>query len=73
MTRTKTITTVYEARALRKNDLSDAEIEAMRVKALLAAHPEIGVLCRNGKPMYYVSETVHASIDAIVSFLTVGR
>lgn len=45
----------YAKRNAKRFDKEDAEAAIKNAAAAtLAAHPEIGVLIRNGRPMYYV-------------------
>lgn len=37
----------------RANDYSDRELNELAIRDYMAIHPEIGILCRKGKNVYY--------------------
>ena len=70
------IETAFDARCEKrlKDAFSEAAAEAAeaekdRVASLLVQHPAIGVLCRGGRPAYYVGgadDVVYSNIDDAV-------
>lgn len=76
----KKVRTVNDVRNEKRNadarrfaHLDDAEAEQKRIAEVLKANPEIGVLMRNGKPVYYLTRSYghleHADPAALVEFI----
>lgn len=67
----KKIITVYQARAAKQLAFAKYEAAAetkaalqQEISTILAANPQVGVLIRKGKPVYYVNSPAYAEANS---------